>query len=129
LQEILHIFNQLANTSGRNDKERILRGNKDNELFKFTLNFLYNPYILTGISAKKLNKKVKEKGITFYEFDEIANYIMKNNTGTDSNIATVQNFINIQPSEMKEFYSQVFTKSLKCMLLRRMRACALLPGI
>ncbi len=111
--EILHIFNQLTNTSGRNDKESILKDNKNNELFKFTLNFLYNPYILTGINAKKLNKKVKEKGITFYEFDEIANYIMKNNTGTDSNIATVQNFINIQPSEMKEFYSQVFTKSLK----------------
>lgn len=113
MQNIVHIFNQLINTSGRNDKERILRDNKNNELFKFTLNFLYNPYILTGISTKKLNKKVKEKGVTFYEFDEIANYIMKNNTGTDSNIATVQNFINTQPTELQEFYKQVFTKSLK----------------
>lgn len=46
MKEILEIFNQLANTSGRNDKELILSKNQNNELFKEILDFVYNPFIL-----------------------------------------------------------------------------------
>ena len=56
MKEIIEIFNQLVSTSGRNDKELILKKNKDNKLFKEILNFVYNPYILTGLSDKKINK-------------------------------------------------------------------------
>ena len=113
MQEVLKIVNQLASTSGRNDKETILKKNQSNEKLKDVFYFIYNTYILTGLSTKKINKKTKEKGKTFDNFEDIKNYILKHNTGTDHDIATVQNFIKNQPIELQDFYKKVFTKDLK----------------
>jgi len=113
MQEVLKIVNQLASTSGRNDKETILKKNQSNEKLKDVFYFIYNTYILTGLSTKKINKKTKEKGKTFDNFEDMKNYILKHNTGTDHDIATVQNFIKNQPIELQDFYKKVFTKDLK----------------
>ena len=113
MQEILKIINQIASTSSRNDKEAILKQHKNNNQLKDMFYFVFNPYILTGLSTKKINKKTKEKGTTYYNFDEVKNYILKHNTGTDYDIATVQNFISNQPEELHNFYVKVFTKDLK----------------
>jgi len=113
LQEVLKIVNQIASTSGRNDKETILKKNQSNEKLKDVFYFIYNTYILTGLSTKKINKKTKEKGKTFDNFEDMKNYILKHNTGTDHDIATVQNFIKNQPIELQDFYKKVFTKDLK----------------
>ena len=113
MQEVLKIVNQIASTSGRNDKETILKKNQSNEKLKDVFYFIYNTYILTGLSTKKINKKTKEKGKTFDNFEDMKNYILKHNTGTDHDIATVQNFIKNQPIELQDFYKKVFTKDLK----------------
>ena len=113
MQEVLNIVNQIASTSGRNDKETILKKNQSNEKLKDVFYFVYNTYILTGLSTKKINKKTKEKGNTFNNFEDMKNYILKHNTGTDHDIATVQNFIKNQPIELQDFYKKVFTKDLK----------------
>ena len=113
MQEVLSIMNQIASTSGRNDKETILKKNQSNEKLKDVFYFVYNTYILTGLSTKKINKKTKEKGNTFNNFEDMKNYILKHNTGTDHDIATVQNFIKNQPIELQDFYKKVFTKDLK----------------
>ena len=113
MQEILKIVNQLAETSSRNGKEDILKKNQSNEKLKDVFYFVYNTYILTGISTKKINKKIKEKGKTFDNFEDMKNYILNHNTGTDYDIATVQNFIKNQPIELQDFYKKIFTKDLK----------------
>ena len=114
LEEVLKIINQIANTSSRNDKERILKENQDNELLKDVFYFVFNPYILTGLSTKKITKEVKIHNVDYFtSFEQMKNYIFKHNTGTDKNIAIVQNFINNQPFELKDFYFKVFTKNLK----------------
>lgn len=113
MQEVLNIINQIAKTSSRNDKEAILKKHQNNQLLKDVFYFVFNPYILTGLSTKKIYKKAKEHGSVYYNFDEIKNYILKHNTGTDYDIATVQNFISNQPEELCDFYFEVFTKSLK----------------
>ena len=113
MQEVLKIVNQIASTSERNDKETILKKNQSNEKLKDVFYFIYNTYILTGLSTKKINKKTKEKGKTFDNFEDMKNYILKHNTGTDHDIATVQNFIKNQPIELQDFYKKVFTKDLK----------------
>ena len=113
MQEILKIVNQLAETSSRNGKEDILKKNQSNEKLKDVFYFVYNTYILTGLSTKKINKKTKEKGNTFNNFEDMKNYILKHNTGTDHDIATVQNFIKNQPIELQDFYKKIFTKDLK----------------
>ena len=114
LEEVLKIVNQIANTSSRNDKERILKENQDNELLKDVFYFVFNPYILTGLSTKKITKEVKIHNVDcFTSFEQMKNYIFKHNTGTDKDIAIVQNFINNQPFELKDFYFKVFNKNLK----------------
>ena len=113
MQQVLNIMNQLASTSSRNEKESILKKNQSNELLKDVFYFVFNPYILTGLSTKKINKKTKEKGVVLNTFEDMKNYILKHNTGTDHDITTVQNFIKSQPSELQDFYKKVFTKDLK----------------
>lgn len=113
MQEVLNIINQIASTSSRNEKEAILKKYQDNKLLKDIFYFVFNPYILTGLSTKKINKITKEEGSKYYNFDEIKDYILKHNTGTDYDIATVQNFIKNQSEELHDFYTKVFTKDLK----------------
>ncbi|HZH58169.1 MAG TPA: ATP-dependent DNA ligase, partial [Metabacillus sp.] len=59
MKELVKIFHELKNESSRNGKEAILKKYEDNELFKEVLKFVFNPYIVTGISTKKINKNIK----------------------------------------------------------------------
>ena len=56
LKEVIKLFKQIQETSGLNDKKKIIIENRDNELFKKCLKFLLDTNIVTGISAKKLLK-------------------------------------------------------------------------
>ena len=117
MQDIIKILNQIKNTSGRNDKEKILQDNKDNEQLKKVLEFLFNPYIVTGISTKKISKKlittneVKEPWIK--DLDGLMFHLQNNNTGRNADIQQVQMFISILNDEQSEFVKELTTKSLK----------------
>lgn len=114
MEQVLKIINQIASTSSRNEKEVILKTNQDNKLLKDVFYFVFNPYILTGLSTKKINKKITGQEVVIYEsFEDIKNYILKHNTGTDKDIAIVQCFIRHQSKELQDFYTKIFTKNLK----------------
>jgi len=114
LEQVLKVINQIASTSSRNEKEVTLKQNKENELLKDVFYFVFNPYILTGLSTKKINKRVNvQESIVYDFFEDMKNYILKHNTGTDQDIATVQNFIENKSDELQDFYTKVFTKDLK----------------
>ena len=109
--KVLDIINQISNTSSRNEKESILKLNKDNELLREVLYFVYNPYIVTGLSDKKMKKKISIRG--FRKIDNLMEYLKENNTGSDLDIISVQQFIRMQPEELQELYTQIATKNLK----------------
>ena len=114
MEQVLKVINQIASTSSRNEKEVTLKQNKENELLKDVFYFVFNPYILTGLSTKKINKRVNvQESIVYDFFEDMKNYILKHNTGTDQDIATVQNFIENKSDELQDFYTKVFTKDLK----------------
>jgi len=112
LQDIKLICDKLQATNSKKDKEQILKDNINNELFREVIFFLLNPFVLTGISEKKINKQVTQQYIVG-NFYELANYIFKNNTGTDFDIGVIQSFINSQPKELQTFIKAIITKSLK----------------
>lgn len=114
MREIYNIINQIANTSSRNEKEEILKIHKNNEQLKNILKFVYDPFIVTGISKKKLNKKISssKSDIEFQTVNEIMEYFQENNTGRDIDIIRIQNFINRQDVDLQDFYKQIFTKEL-----------------
>ena len=119
MKEVIKIFKQIQETSSTNDKKTIIAANKDNELFKKCLVFLLDGNINTGISNKKINKKVEPSSelAPYYlcmnsTFEEVMDYLNKNNTGTDVDIYEIQCFLEGH-KEYREFYEQMITKSFK----------------
>ena len=119
MKEVIKLFKQIQETSSTNDKKAIIAANKDNELFKKCLVFLLDGNINTGISNKKINKKVEPSSelAPYYlcrnsRFEEIMNYLIKNNTGTDADIYEIQSFL-VGHEKDREFYEQMITKSFR----------------
>ena len=119
MKEVIKLFKQIQETSSTNDKKTIISANKDNELFKKCLVFLLDGNINTGISNKKINKKVEPSSelAPYYlcrnsRFEEVMDYLIKNNTGTDADIYEIQSFLDGHEKD-REFYEQVITKSFR----------------
>lgn len=107
------IIKELQQTSKSKEKENILKQNINNELLKNILYFSFNNFLVTGISSKKLKKKVKSNGYHITHLDVLMEYLQKNNTGRDIDIATVQGYLFLLTENEKEIVSQIVTKSLK----------------
>ena len=114
MDEVIKIFRELQNSSGKRLQE-IINENKNNSLFRDVLFFLYNPYIITGLSTKKINKKVamQMKYPPARDIMDVFYYLNEHNTGTYIDIAYVLEFISNQKDEDKDIYVQIFTKELK----------------
>lgn len=112
MYRVKRILGEVASTSSRNEKEAILTKYKEERLLKYILWFIYNPHIVTGIARKKLSKLQPTK-VTDLEVIDVMDYIMEHNTGRDEDIQLVVDFIASEPSELRELYEKIFTKSLK----------------
>ena len=117
MQQVIKLFKQIQNTSSTNDKKSIIVANKDNELFKKCLKFLLDSNLVTGISSKKLGKKLSN--MTFstqdecHSFKEVMEYLLKHNSGKDYDIFAMQLFLKTVPENDREFYEQMITKKFK----------------
>lgn len=112
MKEVIKIFKQIQETSGTNDKKVIIAANKDNELFKKCLVFLLDGNVITGLSAKKITKKVTKSEYILPTFEDVMKYLSQNNTGTDNDISMIQAFLD-EHEEDREFYEQMITKSFR----------------
>ena len=108
------LFALLAQTSSTLQKRDILAENAGNELFRRLLDCLLNPFLITGISAKKISKDVeKPPSRQFSSFTDLMEYLFSNNTGSDEVIANIRQFLSAQDSEMRDFYASIITKSAR----------------
>ena len=113
LREVKEIFDKIASVSGKKEKEKIIKNNKDNESFRLSLKFLLDSDITTGLSKKKINKKVKVYENTADDIRDVFVYLLLNNSGTDVNIGVVQGYINSLDEDLQDFARGLLTKSLK----------------
>lgn len=111
MKEVIKLFKQIQETSSTNDKKAIIVANKDNELFKKCLVFLLDGHP-TGLSAKKIKKKVIKSEYILPTFEDVMKYLAQNNTGTDNDISMIQAFLN-EHDEDRWFYEQMITKSFR----------------
>ena len=113
MEELFKKLKVLKNIGGTNDKKRFIKANEDDLLFKTTLKFLLDPYVVTNISKKKIEKKVKvEADKEIVSMYDLYNYLEHECSGKDTQIASVQAFIN----EHKEFegeLKEIVTKTYK----------------
>ena len=113
MEEVIKLFKQIQETSSTNDKKAIIAANKDNELFKKCLVFLLDGNVQTGLSSKKISKKVRKSDYYMPQFTDVMSYLETHNTGTDDDISLIQAFIRNQPEEYHDFYTEFVTKSFK----------------
>ena len=113
MEEIIKLFKQIQETSSLNDKKAIITANKDNELFKKCLVFLLDGNVQTGLSSKKISKKVRKSDYYMPQFEDVMSYLETHNTGTDDDISLIQAFIRNQPEEYHDFYTEFVTKSFR----------------
>lgn len=112
LQHIYNLCTQLQSISGTKAKQQFLLDNRCDEWDEF-LKWLLDPQIVTGIDKKKLKKKVDR--LNCYQstdLKDILEYLTKNNTGRDIDVAVCQEFV-AYCSPYADFLTAVFTKSLK----------------
>ena len=120
MEEVIRIIKELQANSGKRLQE-ILEENKDNQMLKDVLYFVYNPFIVTGLSNKKIKKDllgmtiIKVPMIKDPKFDItcIFDYLIDHNTGRDEDIVYVQHYLYSIPASDREIYEQIFTKELK----------------
>lgn len=117
LLSVYTIMNQIANESSKTGKEQILKVNQLDMEFRQALVFLLNPYIVTGISTKKISKEinyVSEEYHPFLSLEDVMEHILNNNTGRDVDVALVRDYIkNIEKPELQDFVKRFVTKDLK----------------
>ena len=120
MEQVIEILKLIQNTSSLNEKQRILRENKDNELLKKCLVFLLDGNTVTGISTTKMGKMTISKAANYATFElknfsEVIDYLKTHNTGTDVDVATIRKFIcNNSKSEAEcKFYEEMVTKKFR----------------
>ena len=113
MEEVIKIFKQIQNTNSTNEKKAIIATHKNNELLKKCLIFLLDSNIQTGLSSKKISKKVSKAEYILPTFEDVMTYLQNHNTGTDYDISMIQGFINEQPEEYRDFYVKFVTKKFK----------------
>lgn len=110
--ELFIKLEKLQNISGTNDKKKFIKNNQDDQLFLDTLEFLLNPYKITNISKKKINKKVRVIDNQLKDLNEFYDYLIKQCTGKDRDIAIIQAFIR-EHGEFREQLEELACKSMR----------------
>lgn len=114
MKETYGVLRKLQNESSKSGKQAIIENNLDNELFVEVMQFLVNPYIVTGISTKKINKAVYTSDVNLDTLSDLLNYLKENKTGRDYDIAVCMNFLRRFDSyEDVDITMQIITKTLK----------------
>lgn len=113
IYDVKQIIEGVSGTSSRNEKESILHNNRDNQLLKEILYFVYSPYVLTGLSKKKISKKLQlPNEQSTLSIVEVMDYLKSHNSGRDTDIQIIQHFIKSQPEDLQELLTKIVTKDL-----------------
>ena len=114
IKTIKENFYSIKNEGSIKKKQELLKDMMSNKAFARVLYFAFNDYIVTGLSSKKINKKLdyKTKNEFGNDITTLMWYLLENNTGKDVDIAIVQAFIE-DNLEHKDFIVDLVTKNIK----------------
>ena len=102
LQHFNEFVKEITTSASRKYKQEVLTKYKDDEVIQKYLKIVYDPYLVFGISEKKLYKKVS---CTAYPADHVFDlfyWLEKHNTGTDAAIKMCQETLAAIASEDQE---------------------------
>jgi DNA ligase 1 len=112
--ELKNQFDAVATAKGKAKIPLIRSFATSNDLFLETYNFVFNPFITTGIAKKKIQKDLgalpRKDSLHILDMFE---YVEENNSGSDAIIRNVQSWILAQHPETHEFLTNVFINDLQ----------------
>lgn len=114
LQEFLVFTKEMLESNSRLHKVSVLEKYKNSDSVRYFLNFVFDPYKVTGLSIKKLNKQLPPQPTAATTAKQMLEYILKNNTGKDEVIAKTQYFLfaNELDDEQIELFYRIVDKNL-----------------
>lgn len=116
LAAINTFVHEITATTSTKAKQQILSKYRDDETIRSFLYFLLNPYIVSGIGRKKVEKplpeKSKEANSLLTDFLSLLSWIEVHNTGDYAAIKKVRQFADKHP-EHKDLIFDTITKSLR----------------
>lgn len=117
LIKVYKIIEQLENTSSSNDKIRIMRTNKDNELFKKVLVYTYDSNKKYGISNKVLENIINRKTIGKCKYNDLfmlLDVLAANNINDNLRREINLFYNNLESEELKYLFKRMALKDLRC---------------
>jgi len=92
-KSVKDLFVLLTQTSSSLAKRDILIENSNNDRFTLMIDYLLNPFLVTGISEKKISKETEKQATrSFGSFPDLMDYILENNIVRDEVIANIRQF-------------------------------------
>ena len=114
MYKIVEAINLIASSNSRIHKENCLKQAANIDGFSRVMEFIYNPYIRTGIAKKKLtagqHKIATDSPVTF---DAIMGYLKVHCTGSSSDVFRVWEMINALDPALRDLAKAIATKDLK----------------
>lgn len=110
--KVANIMRNLENTSSSNDKLRILKENKDNELLRKVLLYALDTDKKFGMTKKSL--KIRKGDCKFEDFFDLLDTLANENI--NDNLKRQANFFlgNIENEDVRNVMTQVLLKKLNC---------------
>lgn len=112
VSELLEVVNQVKLATSKASKKSIIENN-ESQILKDTLQFIYNPQITSGISAKKWDnvQLVNEQGAK--DLNDLLTYLKVNNTGRNTDVEYVKSLCSGKSEEEVELIKSIVTKDLQ----------------
>lgn len=102
---------EINQENGRLYKQGILRKYKDDISVRCLLTFAFDPFIIYGLSKKKLSKDLPWVPCT-HTAVELLNYLVIHNTGRDQDIQVAQATLRALPSDLEDLLRAIICKDL-----------------
>lgn len=102
---------EINQENGRLYKQGILRKYKDDISVRCLLTFAFDPFIIYGLSKKKLSKDLPWVPCT-HTAVELLNYLVIHNTGRDQDIQVAQATLRALPSDLEDLLKAIICKDL-----------------
>lgn len=118
LQPIAEIVNELRNTSGSNDKIKVLKKHADMPHLQEVLKWTYDPFLKYGVSKKMIesleNANVNRNAfVTYYEFEQFMDTLAKSNINDDLRSQIADYLHHPINQATVDLLKCIFTKDLK----------------
>ena len=112
LIEVKEIIKQLENTSSSNEKIKIMKKNKDNELFKKVLIYTYDKNLKFKVSKKSI--KPRDGKSKWNDLFEMLDELSQSNINNDLKINVNRFLGSIEDEEIRDLVIKILLKDLKC---------------